>query len=110
MSECEGHPAGPLDPMGETVYCDGRCRRDVASQLGPSAAASPAAGRRLLNSGETRDQDTPAEQLRAEVVHRPVDEDELRARRLTRPAGNVDVRGRWHCPLCRPSLPCDKHR
>lgn len=22
---CEGHPAGPLDPMGETVYCDGSC-------------------------------------------------------------------------------------
>lgn len=24
--ECEGHPAGPFDPMGETVYCDGSCR------------------------------------------------------------------------------------
>ena len=24
-SECEGHPAGPHDPMGETVYCDGSC-------------------------------------------------------------------------------------
>jgi hypothetical protein len=23
---CEGHPAGPYDPMGETVYCDGSCR------------------------------------------------------------------------------------
>jgi hypothetical protein len=23
--ECEGHPAGPFDPMGETAYCDGRC-------------------------------------------------------------------------------------
>lgn len=23
---CEGHPAGPFDPMGETVYCDGRCQ------------------------------------------------------------------------------------
>lgn len=23
--ECEGHPAGPFDPMGETVYCDGSC-------------------------------------------------------------------------------------
>ena len=22
---CEGHPAGPFDPMGETVYCDGTC-------------------------------------------------------------------------------------
>lgn len=22
---CEGHPAGPFDPMGETVYCDGSC-------------------------------------------------------------------------------------
>ncbi len=24
-SECFGHPAGPFDPMGETVYCDGSC-------------------------------------------------------------------------------------
>jgi hypothetical protein len=24
--ECEGHPAGPSDPMGVTVYCDGTCR------------------------------------------------------------------------------------
>lgn len=24
-AECEGHPAGPFDPMGETVYCDGSC-------------------------------------------------------------------------------------
>jgi len=23
---CQGHPAGPFDPMGETVYCDGSCR------------------------------------------------------------------------------------
>lgn len=23
--ECEGHPAGPNDAMGETVYCDGTC-------------------------------------------------------------------------------------
>lgn len=25
-SDCLGHPAGPYDPMGETVYCDGSCR------------------------------------------------------------------------------------
>lgn len=25
-AECEGHPAGPFDAMGETVYCDGTCR------------------------------------------------------------------------------------
>lgn len=25
--ECDGHPAGPFDPMGETVYCDGSCKR-----------------------------------------------------------------------------------
>ena len=24
---CDGHPAGAFDPMGETVYCDGSCRR-----------------------------------------------------------------------------------
>lgn len=24
--DCQGHPAGPFDPMGETVYCDGSCR------------------------------------------------------------------------------------
>lgn len=23
--DCKGHPAGPNDPMGETVYCDGSC-------------------------------------------------------------------------------------
>jgi hypothetical protein len=23
--ECDGHPAGPFDPMGVTVYCDGTC-------------------------------------------------------------------------------------
>lgn len=22
---CAGHPAGAYDPMGQTVYCDGRC-------------------------------------------------------------------------------------
>ena len=26
--ECEGHPGGPYDPMGETVYCDGTCLTD----------------------------------------------------------------------------------
>ena len=26
VAECEGHPAGPSDPMGETVYCDGSCK------------------------------------------------------------------------------------
>lgn len=25
-TECQGHPAGPFDPMGETVFCDGSCR------------------------------------------------------------------------------------
>lgn len=24
-SKCEGHPAGPNDPMGKTVFCDGSC-------------------------------------------------------------------------------------
>jgi hypothetical protein len=24
-TECEGHPAGPFDPMGETFFCDGGC-------------------------------------------------------------------------------------
>ena len=23
--ECQGHPAGPFDAMGSTVYCDGSC-------------------------------------------------------------------------------------
>lgn len=26
-SACDGHPAGPFDPMGQTVYCDGTCQR-----------------------------------------------------------------------------------
>lgn len=25
QNKCEGHPAGPHDPMGETVFCDGSC-------------------------------------------------------------------------------------
>lgn len=25
-AECEGHPAGEFDLLGETVYCDGSCR------------------------------------------------------------------------------------
>jgi hypothetical protein len=25
-AECEGHPAGPFDEMGVTVYCDGSCQ------------------------------------------------------------------------------------
>jgi hypothetical protein len=24
---CQGHPAGPFDPMGVTVYCDGTCQQ-----------------------------------------------------------------------------------
>ena len=26
-SGCQGHPAGPFDPMGVTVYCDGTCQQ-----------------------------------------------------------------------------------
>lgn len=25
-TECEGHPAGPFEPMGQTVFCNGTCR------------------------------------------------------------------------------------
>jgi hypothetical protein len=24
---CDGHPSGPYDLMGETVYCDGSCNK-----------------------------------------------------------------------------------
>lgn len=27
LATCQGHPAGPFDPMGVTVYCDGSCRK-----------------------------------------------------------------------------------
>jgi len=30
---CEGHPAGPYDPMGVTVYCDGSCRKVSARRV-----------------------------------------------------------------------------
>lgn len=30
--ECQGHPSGPYDPMGVTVYCDGSCRQPVPSR------------------------------------------------------------------------------
>lgn len=33
--ECEGHPAGPSDPMGETTYCDGTCRAEHAGPIPP---------------------------------------------------------------------------
>lgn len=25
-AECQGHPPGSFEPMGETVYCNGSCR------------------------------------------------------------------------------------
>jgi hypothetical protein len=28
FADCQGHPAGPYDPMGETVYCDNTCNHD----------------------------------------------------------------------------------
>ena len=28
-AECKGHPAGSHGVMGETVYCDGSCRRQA---------------------------------------------------------------------------------
>lgn len=38
--ECQGHPAGPFDAMGSTVYCDGSCanRRPAAAPPRPDAA------------------------------------------------------------------------
>ncbi len=30
---CTGHPAGPFDPMGETVYCDGSCKRQSTAGM-----------------------------------------------------------------------------
>lgn len=30
--DCDGHPAGPFDPMGETQYCDGSCKPKVAKK------------------------------------------------------------------------------
>lgn len=30
---CLGHPAGPSDPMGQTVNCDGTCRVQVLDEL-----------------------------------------------------------------------------
>jgi hypothetical protein len=38
-AECEGHPAGPFDPMGETVYCDGSCRR-IARRVVPGVTGA----------------------------------------------------------------------
>lgn len=35
-AECEGHPSGPYDAMGVTVYCDGSCRR-IARRVIPGA-------------------------------------------------------------------------
>ncbi|HUR93067.1 MAG TPA: hypothetical protein VMY76_00695 [Gemmatimonadales bacterium] len=30
--ECQGHPARSNDPMGQTVYCDGSCRKAEGSR------------------------------------------------------------------------------
>lgn len=38
MNECEGHPAGEFDPMGETVYCDGSCRDSIGGSAAEEAA------------------------------------------------------------------------
>jgi hypothetical protein len=42
---CEGHPAGPFDAMGETVYCDGSCQ---------PARCQPARSRARYGSRYTR--------------------------------------------------------
>lgn len=30
-TECDGHPSGPFDHAGETVYCDGTCSQAFVS-------------------------------------------------------------------------------
>ena len=31
---CQGHPAGPFDPRGETMYCDGSCVKPLQVNVG----------------------------------------------------------------------------
>lgn len=56
-TECPGHPAGPHEPMGETVYCDGSCQRPTASERIRAArghdetAGDPDHNRRALGAG-----------------------------------------------------------
>lgn len=42
--KCQGHPAGEFDPMGQTVYCNGSCRRSRKSA--PKKARAKRARRR----------------------------------------------------------------
>lgn len=49
-AECLGHPAGPFDPLGEAVYCDGSCRgprTSVRPSAGPASARFVLRGSRL---------------------------------------------------------------
>lgn len=41
--ECDGHPAGPHDPMGQTVYCDGSCKVQRDKVFGLTAAEASTA-------------------------------------------------------------------
>lgn len=47
-NDCPGHPAGPHDPMGETVYCDGSCQ--------PRGRTTPAAWDSYIEQAETQDE------------------------------------------------------
>jgi hypothetical protein len=38
--ECDGHEAGPFDPMGVTVYCDGSCLTAYPSNAHADARAA----------------------------------------------------------------------
>lgn len=44
MKECDGHPAGPGDPMGETVYCDDTCKPKTDISLWTTRRAYGVAG------------------------------------------------------------------
>lgn len=49
---CFGHPAGPGDPMGETVYCDGSCRVVSPATTDTTLEAAAIVARHKLPGGK----------------------------------------------------------
>jgi hypothetical protein len=81
VMECEGHPVGPYDPMGVTVYCDGSCRPktipstclEEARQILRSHAEAESAGLEALAARYGVDVEALCEAM---SEHEPMSQDE----------------------------------
>lgn len=68
-SECEGHPAGPFGPMGETVYCDGSCLASRAAPVYDFASYGVAAAIRALEMPSKSDPPSLAAMREAKAAY-----------------------------------------